>query len=79
MNTFVIIFQNIIWKCVSRHVFDMERQSDIYSGFTDISNYLEISQIQFMIPKIVAEKAPTKPIRRTAVSNAELRWFLLSM
>ena len=30
----------------------MERQINIYSGFTDISNYCEIAEIQLMISTI---------------------------
>ena len=30
----------------------MKRQSDIYSGFNDISNYLEILEIELEISKI---------------------------
>ena len=30
----------------------MQRQSDIYSGFSEISNYLEISEIKLVISKI---------------------------
>ena len=44
--------QSIIWTNADPVHWRMERQRDIYSGFSDISNYWDISEIELEISKL---------------------------
>ena len=41
------------FSCIWQVPISMECQGDIYSGLSDISNYLEISEIELEISKIL--------------------------